>query len=72
MPPSSAQQMMRSRYSAYAMAKPDYIIKTTHPKNREYKQDIDKWTIEICNLVKIQNFVDWKLPNSPKREMKHS
>ncbi|CAM9347403.1 unnamed protein product [Choristocarpus tenellus] len=29
-------ELMRSRYSAYASNKPDYIMETTHPKDREY------------------------------------
>ncbi len=29
--------LMRSRYSAYALALADYIIETTHPDNPDYK-----------------------------------
>ena len=37
--PETAEQLMRSRYSAYALDLPDYILETTHPKNPNYGQD---------------------------------
>jgi SEC-C motif domain protein len=32
--PATAEQLMRSRYTAYALAAVDYIIRTTHPSTR--------------------------------------
>jgi SEC-C motif domain protein len=34
--PLTAEQLMRSRYSAYATADFDYVLKTTHPKTRKF------------------------------------
>ena len=34
-PAQSAEELMRSRYSAYAKVETDYIFETTHPKHRE-------------------------------------
>ncbi len=45
--PETALQLMRSRYTAYAMDNPDYIITTTHPKNPGYRLDRELWTKEI-------------------------
>lgn len=41
----TAEALMRSRYSAYVLKIPDYIVKTTHPKFREknFKENIEKW-----------------------------
>jgi len=33
--PETAEQLMRSRYSAYVMKLADYIVDTTHPKKRQ-------------------------------------
>ncbi len=33
--PPTALDLMRSRYSAYALSKIDYIIETSHPKHRD-------------------------------------
>lgn len=43
----NALQLMRSRYAAYALGKTDYIIRTTHPKNPNYKIDVVGWAKDI-------------------------
>ncbi|MFZ4772445.1 MAG: YchJ family protein [Chlamydiia bacterium] len=45
--PQNALQLMRSRYSAYALNLPDYIVATTHPSNRDYSADIISWVHSI-------------------------
>ncbi len=47
---------MRSRYSAYALHKPEYIIKTTHPDNPGYKKNYRKWIEEILNFCRNTQF----------------
>ncbi len=37
--PSTAEQLMRSRYSAYALAQADYLLATWHPSTRPAKLD---------------------------------
>lgn len=34
--PATAEELMRSRFSAYAAGAIDYLIKTVHPKNRDF------------------------------------
>ena len=41
---------MKSRYSAYSLKIPQYIIKTTHKENQDYKEDISLWKKEILNF----------------------
>lgn len=43
--PETAEQLMRSRYSAYVLADVNYILKTTHPSQRKYYSAtaIKKW-----------------------------
>lgn len=45
--PATALELMRSRYAAYAMGLPLYIIRTTHVENPHYKQDQELWSQEI-------------------------
>jgi SEC-C motif domain protein len=43
--PETAEQLMRSRYSAYVTADVNYILKTTYPSQRKYYSaaGIKKW-----------------------------
>ncbi len=54
--PETAEKLMRSRYSAYALGKTDYIIKTTHPMNKSFKKDIKEWKKEINHFIKNTDF----------------
>ncbi len=48
---------MRSRYSAYTYHMAEYIIRTTHLKNPNYKQNHFQWIREIlyfCQNTKFQ------------------
>lgn len=64
----NALELMRSRYTAYAYHKPDYIIRTTHPDSPHFQQDSDKWKTEILIFcqntqfqgLKIIEFIDGK------------
>jgi len=38
---------MRSRYAAYALCIPAYIIHTTHPDNPQFCHDFREWTQKI-------------------------
>jgi len=44
---STAEILMRSRYSAYATGNADYLIETTHPSTRKLynKKDILEWSL---------------------------
>ena len=48
--PENALQLMRSRYSAYALNIPDYIVKTTHPKNPQYSKNLLSWKQHISQF----------------------
>lgn len=41
--PGNALELMRSRYSAYALNLGNYIIATTHPENPHYQTDLSAW-----------------------------
>lgn len=48
--PTNALELMRSRYAAYAMNLPEYIIHTTHPASPEYSEDFSKWKRGISSF----------------------
>ena len=54
--PQNALQLMRSRYSAYALNLPEYIIKTTHPASPEYSTDKFAWKRSISKFSKASIF----------------
>lgn len=49
---------MRSRYSAFVLAKAEYIIATTHPSHPEFTSDTQAWKDSIkafCHNTLFQN-----------------
>ncbi|MEC4112713.1 YchJ family protein [Myroides pelagicus] len=44
--PNTAEELMRSRYTAYVLANAKYIIDTTHPKTRHFhsKNAVLRWS----------------------------
>lgn len=53
---TTAVQLMRSRYSAYAKRLAEYIIKTTHPQNPRFERDAKKWKKEILKFCDSTSF----------------
>lgn len=54
--PETPVRLMRSRYAAYAMQLPAYIIETTHKDNPHYSQDIEKWSEDILEFGRKTHF----------------
>jgi SEC-C motif-containing protein len=52
----NALQLMRSRYSAYALILPHYIIETTHPSNPAVKESLIQWMGEIIDFCEYTKF----------------
>ncbi len=55
--PQTPLQLMRSRYAAYALNLPDYIIQTTHPQSPHFQSDIELWKKEISEFSTQCDFV---------------
>ena len=45
--PAHAEQLMRSRYAAYAAGEVDYILATTHPSSPHFKRNTAAWRAEV-------------------------
>jgi SEC-C motif-containing protein len=54
--PKTAQALMQSRYSAYALNNIDYIVRTTHPRNSAFAQNLEAWRQEIFNFALHTDF----------------
>ena len=50
--PKNALLLMKSRYSAYAVGKANYIIKTTHKSSPHFEENKEKWVEEIKTFSK--------------------
>ena len=59
--PDTAQQLMRSRFAAYALCIPDYIIHTTHPANSQFCRNTREWTQEISEFSSHTEFKDLEI-----------
>ncbi|MDX1995658.1 MAG: YchJ family metal-binding protein [bacterium] len=56
-PAPSPEALMRSRYSAYALGKTEYIIATTHPDSPHYGKDMAAWRADIDAFSQNTRFV---------------
>lgn len=50
-------ELMRSRYSAYALSLPRYIIKTTYPKSPYFEKKTKQWEKSILEFCKTTEFL---------------
>lgn len=53
----NALKLMRSRYSAYALKLPDYIIQTTHPASPHYIEEGKTWLKKISEFCQKSEFL---------------
>jgi SEC-C motif-containing protein len=54
--PDTALKLMRSRYAAYALCLPEYIIRTTHQASSQFCPDTAKWAQEISEFSRHTEF----------------
>lgn len=59
--PKSALELMRARFSAFALNNPDYIIDTTHEDNPEKIGDLNEWKKDLHNFSEKVNFDSLKI-----------
>lgn len=52
----TAEQLMRSRYAAYALELPEYIIETTHNSSPHWQPDTQQWRLEIIAFSRSRRF----------------
>lgn len=52
----NALMLMRSRFAAYALNNPDYIVATTHPASPQYSENKFSWKRSISQFSKSSSF----------------
>lgn len=60
--------LMRSRYSAYALNLPKYIIATTHPASPHYNEDQKNWTRQLAEFSLNSKFLGVDILSSHENE----
>lgn len=55
-PPKNALQLMRSRYSAYALNLSEYLMATTHPKSPHFQKNKSLWKRSLSEFSKNSQF----------------
>ena len=54
--PANPEALMRSRYSAFAVGKVDYIIATTHRNNPMYDKNRSQWRLNLAQYCRELDF----------------
>ena len=54
--PKTALELMKSRFSAFAVCNSEYIIFSTHSNNPDFTQDLKSWNNDILNFSKNTRF----------------
>jgi SEC-C motif-containing protein len=54
--PKTALELMKSRFSAFAVSNSDYIIFTTHENNPDFTTEIKSWSKDILNFSNNTEF----------------
>ncbi len=54
--PTTALELMKSRFTAFVVGNINYIINTTHEDNIEYSSDKSKWREDIQDVVNSTDF----------------
>ena len=63
--PTKAVELMRSRFSAYAMGNHAYIIKTTDPTSPVYRKNVAKWRKWLKEYTATTTFLKLHILNLP-------
>ena len=64
----TALALMQSRYSAYALAEVDYLLKTTHRENLQYQKNTRAWRDEVLAYCRSTQFLGLVILNSAPGE----
>jgi SEC-C motif domain protein len=66
--PKHAVDLMRSRYSAYALKLVNYIVETTHHLSPERGHDLNEWKKDILEFCQNTSFHDLNILENEEKE----
>jgi len=55
--PKTALLLMKSRYMAYVVGDSSYIMKTTHPNNSDYTNEVKEWKESMKGMLVFSLFI---------------
>ncbi|MDG1481058.1 MAG: YchJ family metal-binding protein [Myxococcota bacterium] len=62
--PDHPEQLMRSRYAAYAVGAVDYILSTTHPTSPHFRSDTETWRAEVRRFCQQVTFLSLRVEHA--------
>lgn len=65
------ESLVRARYTAYIMHMPDFLIKTTHPDNDDYKDDREKWRMQLKGYMFRTTFDKLEILDAHDNEVRY-
>lgn len=63
----TAEELMRSRYSAYARGEVEYVIETTDAEGEAWEEDRDKWRRSIKTFGETTQFLGVEILDESER-----
>ena len=54
--PENVEQLMRSRFAAYALGDVSYILSTTHPDGAHHRDDAAAWAADVGHFCAATTF----------------
>lgn len=67
--PKTAFELMKSRFTAFAVQNADYIIFTTHKDNPDFTNDIKSWKADILDFSQNTNFEKLEILDFSKEQL---
>jgi len=66
--PTSPEEVLRARFTAYAQEKVDFIIRSTHETHPEFTLDVDGWRRELTTFIRSVEFESFNIIDSEEVE----
>ena len=66
--PTTAEALMRSRFSAYALGLVDYVLATTHPDGPNWEDDRAEWAAGVAAFSRSTSFDGLEILSSGEGE----
>jgi SEC-C motif-containing protein len=62
--PETPEELMRSRFAAYAIGEVVYVQETTDPKGPQFRADMENWAEELGAFCEQTQFIGLKILDS--------
>lgn len=59
--PKTSLELMKARFSAYVIGDAEFIMRTTHPQNEQFRTSPKQWRSEILYFSKVTQLEELKI-----------